>query len=438
MGRSICVFTFGCQMNCRDSETMEAVLEESGHLIVAEKDADVAIVNSCSVREFAEEKAINRLRSLVLRKKKQKDFLVGVAGCMAQRLGGELFSLVPGLDFAIGTGNFHRVGEALGRAINGEDRVLLIDSSEPYGRQARRYGSLRPSANLSIGSGCPMRCSYCIVPQVRGSFSSRPMEDIVSEARQLAMAGTREVVLLGQIVNMYGFRQLPTICAKSPFVQLLERIHDVDGIDRIRFLSPHPCGFRDDLMSCFERLPKLCRAVHLPLQSGSNRVLRAMGRGYSIERALSIIKSLRNTMEDCSISTDLIVGFPGESDEDFQLTANLFNEIDFDMAYLFKFSPRAGTAAATLPNQIPTEVVEERHRILLGKLAETSLRRNKLFLGKTLSVLAEGKSKKDPAVLVGHSHQEKKVFFPAPAEIVGSIVKVTVISASVAALSGKI
>ena len=425
-------------MNCRDSETMEALLEESGHLIVPEKDADVVIVNSCSVRELAEEKAINRLLLSVSRKKAQKNFLVGVAGCMAQRLGEELFSTVPGLNFVVGTGNFHRIAEAIDRAANGESRVLLVDVGGPYGRQASRKGVLRPSANLSISSGCPMRCSYCIVPMVRGTFSSRPMDDIIDEARLMAQNGTKEIVLLGQIVNMYGFRALPTVNGKSPFVQLLERVHAIDGIERIRFLSPHPCGFREDLLDCFGRLPKLCRAIHLPLQSGSNSVLRAMGRGYAIEGALTIIRNLRNSMADCSISTDLIVGFPGESDEDFQQTEKLFDKIDFDMAYLFKFSPRAGTVAAAAPNQVPGEVAVERHRRLLNRLSETSFRRNRLFLNKTLSVLAEGKSKKDPNILVGHSHQGKKVFFPAPAEIVGSIVNVTVAAASVAALSGSL
>jgi tRNA-2-methylthio-N6-dimethylallyladenosine synthase len=425
-------------MNGRDSETMEAVLEEAGHRIAAEKDADTVIVNSCSVREAAEEKALNRLRFFLERKRRGEDFLVGVAGCMAQRIGAELFRLLPGLDFVLGTGNFHRVTEALERAESGEDQVLLLEESGPYVHSARRRGVVRPTAHVSIGTGCPMRCSYCIVPKVRGPFRSRPMEDILREVEALAEEGTREVVLLGQIVNLYGHGEFSTISGKSPFVQLLERIHAIGTIARIRFLSPHPCGFREDLLRCLETLPKLCRGIHLPMQSGSNRVLRAMGRGYSRERAIGILRRLRNHMADYALSTDLIVGFPGESEEDFRETETLFDEIDFDMAFLFKYSARAGTAAADRRDQVPPSLAVERHRRLLGRLAETSLRRNKFFVGTVQSVLAEGPSRKDPAVLVGHTHQGKKIFFPAPPETVGSIIPVRIITATTAALGGAI
>jgi tRNA-2-methylthio-N6-dimethylallyladenosine synthase len=425
-------------MNCRDSETMEAALEENGHTVVPEKYADCAIVNSCSVRESAEWKAINRLRLLTAKKKNGEDFIVGVAGCMAQRLGDNLFATIPGLDFIVGTGNFHRVAEALERVERGEKRVLIIGGEGPYGPQSRRMGLLRPSANVSISRGCPMRCSYCIVPKVRGNFVSRPTEDIIAEVKALAARGTKEIVLLGQIVNLYDFKRPRSAEGKSPFVQLLERVHAIDGIERIGFLSPHPCGFRSDLLECFERLPKLRRSVHLPIQSGSNRILRAMGRGYGVENVVSIVEKLRHSMWDCSISTDLIVGFPGEEESDFLETEKLFDAIDFDMAFIFKFSGRSGTAAASLPSQIPEAIAAERNGRLLERLAATSLRRNNLFLNKTLDVLVEGKSKKDDTIAFGHSHQGKKVFFGAPPSAMGSMVKVQIESTSVAALSGSI
>ncbi|MDR0679074.1 MAG: MiaB/RimO family radical SAM methylthiotransferase, partial [Puniceicoccales bacterium] len=358
--------------------------------------------------------------------------------CMAQRLGEKLFRLVPGLDFVLGTGNFHLVAEAVDRAANGEGPLLLVTEGGPYRPPGRRQKIFRPSAYVAITTGCPMRCSYCIVPQVRGPFRSRPSGDILAEVAALAKEGTKEIVLLGQIVNRYGFREFPMAKGKSPFVQLLEKIHAIDGIERIRFLSPHPCGFREDLLNCFQRLPKLCSGIHLPIQSGSDRILRAMGRGYGRESALAILRRLRAMISDCALSTDLIVGFPGESEEDFQKTEELFDEIDFDMAYLFKFSPRAGTVAAQLPGQLPEEVVVERHRRLLARLAVTSFRRNKLFIGTVQSVLAEGPSRKDRSVLVGHTRQGKKIFFPAPLETVGAIVPVAVTGASVAALTGKI
>ncbi|MDR2664297.1 MAG: tRNA (N6-isopentenyl adenosine(37)-C2)-methylthiotransferase MiaB [Puniceicoccales bacterium] len=438
MGRSVCVITFGCQMNCRDSEEMEAALEDCGHRIVPEGEADVAIVNSCSVREEAERKATNCLRRLVAKKRANGDFLVGVAGCMAQRLGEELFRSVPGLDFVLGTGNFHRVAEVLGQVEDGEGPLLLLEERGPYGRSGRRRGVFRPLAHVSITTGCPMRCSYCIVPKVRGPFRSRPMGDILEEIAALAAGGTKEVILLGQIVNRYGFREFPSSDGKSPFVRLLEKVHEINGIERIRFLSPHPCGFREDLLNCFLRLPKLCHGVHLPIQSGSDRILRAMGRGYGREGALGILRRLREIMPDCALSTDLIVGFPGETEEDFQKTEKLFDEIDFDMAYLFQFSPRSGTPAAERPDRLPADVVAERHRRLLARLAVTSLRRNELFVGTVQFALAEGFSRKDPAVLVGHTQQGKKIFFRAPPEAVGTIVPVSVTGASVAALTGEL
>jgi tRNA-2-methylthio-N6-dimethylallyladenosine synthase len=436
VGRRAHIITFGCQMNGRDSETMAGALEEAGHGIVArEEEADLLVVNSCSVRDGAETRALGRLRQLVGRRRSNRHLRVGVAGCMAQRLGEELFSLVPGLNFVLGTGQFARIAEVVGRLDAGEERIALLGlETAPCHRRPMGHG--RPSASVTISTGCPMACSYCIVPRTRGTGTFRPMADIVREVELLAEGGTREVVLLGQIVNFYGQRHLPSVAGKSPFVQLLERINAVAGIERIRFLSPHPCGFREDLIRCFSDLPKLCHWVHLPLQSGSDRILRAMRRGYGRERALSLLLSLRRAFPEMSLSTDLIVGFPGEDDRDFQMTEELFSAVDFDMAYIFRYSPRTGTPAADRTDQVPDAVAAERQQILLRRLAETSLRRNRLFLHRTLPVFVEGFLEKNPNICLGHGFQGKKVFFPGSVRLLGRTVPVRVEEIGVSSLRG--
>jgi tRNA-2-methylthio-N6-dimethylallyladenosine synthase len=417
---------------------MAAALLDHGHGVVDGDGAEVFIVNSCSVRDAAERKVLERLRRLVAGRTGGRFPIVGVAGCMAQRLGADLFDSVPGLNFVIGTKNFHRVAEVLERVEGGEGQILLTeDCGCIFPPPARDWSQHRPSAFVNISTGCPMGCTYCIVPSTRGKECSRTPEDILGEVRRLAETGTREVVLLGQIVNLYGVRRFPFVGGESPFVGLLRSIHAIDGIDRIRFLSPHPCGFHEDLIGCFSSLPKLVQAVHLPIQSGSDRILRSMGRGYGREKVLGILHRLRKEHPLLSLSTDLIVGFPGETDEDFAATEQLFDEIDFDMAYIFKFSPRAGTPAAGFPGQIPEEISAERNRHLLGRLSETSLRRNRLFLHTTQDVLAEAVSRKDADVLVGHDHHGKKVFFRAPPDKIGEILPVTVTDASVSALIGR-
>jgi tRNA-2-methylthio-N6-dimethylallyladenosine synthase len=436
VGRRVCIQTFGCQMNERDSETMAAVLRTAGHEIVAaDRPWDVAILNSCSVRDGAELKVLGRLQRLVLGKGKK---WVGVAGCMAQRLGNGLFQRIPGLDFVVGTRQFARIGEVLERLERGENQVTLLgeDAAGGEGGQ-RRWEVLQPTAFVTVATGCPMACSYCIVPQTRGRHFSRPGDHILGEVRLLAERGTKEIVLLGQIVNYYGLRQFPFVRRKSPFVQLLEQIHGVDGIARIRFLSPHPCGFREDFFQCLREFPKLCPAIHLPIQSGSDRILRHMRRGYTRTRVLEIIHRLRQQDPSISISTDLIVGYPGETDGDFQATESLFDAVDFDMAYIFQFSPRTGTPAAQMGDQIPDSVAGERNQVLLRRLASSSLRRNGLFLQTTQPVLVERPSQKDLRILVGHTPHQKKVFFPGGRDRVGQIIPVAIGRATVSALHGE-
>ncbi|MDR2576496.1 MAG: tRNA (N6-isopentenyl adenosine(37)-C2)-methylthiotransferase MiaB [Puniceicoccales bacterium] len=433
------IHTFGCQMNERDSETMAAALIRHGHTIAEDAVADVFIFNTCSVRDAAERKAIGQIERAIAMRQGGRFPIVGVAGCMAQRLREQLFLRIHGLDFVLGTEQFHRIVEVLERIAMGETHVLCTDGNGDEKKTQvteRQWPCRRPSAFVNVCSGCPMRCSYCIVPQTRGRDRHRPMDDILTEVRQLAECGTKEVVLLGQIVNLYGIRHIPFDNGKSPFVQLLEKIHDINGIERIQFLSPHPCGFREDLLRCYAELPKLCQCVHLPIQSGSNRVLRAMNRGYTREKILHILRQLRAQNPLIALSTDLIVGFPGETDEDFALTEQLFDEIDFDMAFVFKFSPREGTPAAKFPNQIADVIAAERNQRLLRRLSVTSLRRHQAFLGSTQQVLVKEPLRKENNIFVGHSHFGKKVFFPAQPEDVGKIIPVQITRASTAALWG--
>jgi tRNA-2-methylthio-N6-dimethylallyladenosine synthase len=416
---------------------MESMLMDNGFQRVGSEDAaNVVVLNTCSVRERAERKAIGRLHALARRKAREKDFRFGVTGCMAQNLGRELFRLVPALDFAMGPGCVHAIGEVFRRLENGEKQIFLSNGDAETPDDFCRRRVTRASAFVTIANGCNMNCSYCIVPKTRGREMCRPMESIVREVQFLVGGGVREVTLGGQIVNFYGIRKIPFENGKSPFVQLLEKVHAIDRLERIRFISPHPSGFRDDLVGCYTSLPKLCPHVHFPIQSGSDRILRAMGRPYTRRMALEVLHKLRRNLPAMAISTDLIVGFPGETEEDFRQTERLFEEIDFDMAFVFKYSPRAGTPAAAMDGQIPGNICEERNQILLEKLAVTSLRRNRLFLDSWQPVLVEAHSARDPRVLWGYTPHHKKVFFSASEELIGRIVHVKISCATTCALSG--
>lgn len=412
-------------MNERDSEAIAGELGVLGYAIVDdEKSADVVILNSCSVRDQAELHVLGKMRHLLRSAGKRLQPKVGIVGCLAQRLGARLFDRVPELNFILGTHQLGRIGEVMERLMAGENRIVFTDGP-PAPTVALHRRLLRPhqvSAYLSISTGCNMNCTYCIVPRTRGRERCRPMDDILQEARWLAENGIREITLLGQIVNQYGLRQVPFRDGKSPFVQLLERLHGVDGIERIRFTSPHPCGFREDLLSAFQRLPKLCPAVHLPMQSGSDRILRAMGRPYFVRRVVDLVGRLRRHDPKFAISTDIIVGFPGETEADFQETLAVFEELQFDMAYIFKYSPREGTVAATMADQIAEPIKEDRNRRLLEVLGRTSLARNRLHLHSIQPVLVERVAKRDSAQLVGRTPYFKKAFFTGDRRLIGSTV----------------
>jgi|TARA_A100001015_G_scaffold21368_1_gene24297 tRNA-2-methylthio-N6-dimethylallyladenosine synthase len=435
-------------MNERDSQAVAALLRNKGYSIVEEEaTADVILLNTCSVREQAEQKAIGKAGYITAKKRKKPNLILGIMGCMAQNKGDSLVDTLPDLDLVIGTQKFHRVPDHLDHMIAsmnglGPKPETIIDIEEEAGSQntikSHMDDGQKVSAFVSIMQGCNMKCSYCIVPKTRGAERARPMNEIVDEIQGLADKGTKEVTLLGQIVNQYAVREFPFVDKKSPFVQLLEKVNAIEGIERIRFTSPHPVGFKDDLIECYQRLPKLCEYLHFPMQSGSNEILKAMRRPYSIEKFRQIIEKLREIRPDIYISTDIIVGFPGETDEDFEATRSAFEAIGFDMAYIFKYSVRPGTTAEPAGDPISKETKEARNQILLDILSHSSLARNQSLVGTTQEVLLEGKAKRGENMFIGRTRGYRKVIVSASERLIGELVDVHITDATVSSLSGEL
>ena len=438
-------------MNERDSEAVAAMLRARGYRIVAdENDCDILLLNTCSVRDAAEQKAIGKAGYLQQRKKKQPDFVLGILGCMAQNRGASLLEQLPDVDLIVGTQKFHQVPGYLDNLRAAREAGVpigetIVDIAEEAGSQNTIKDHVAPesgeerqvSAFVSIQQGCNMDCAFCIVPKTRGDERSRPMDDIVAECRALAARGVREITLLGQIVTSYGRRDYAHTGGVTPFVQLLERVHAIDGIERIRFTSPHPRGFKDDLVAAYGRLPKLCGYVHLPMQSGSNRILRAMNRPYTRERYKEIVDALRAAQPDMYFSTDVIVGFPGETAEDFEQTRELFEACNYDMAYVFKYSIRTGTPAAAMGDQVPEETKERRNQILLDILQKNSLRRTAAMVGTVEEVLVEGRDKSGER-FTGRTRGNRVCVFDADPRLIGQLVPLRIERATVSTLYGQL
>ena len=439
--------TYGCQMNERDSEAVAAMLRARGYRIVSdERSCDVLLLNTCSVRDLAEQKALGKAANILHRKKHNPRFVLGILGCMAQNRGAALLDALPDVDLIVGTQKFHQVPDYLDnlRAAQEAGTPLastIIDIAEETGSQntIREHvlEQQQVTAFVSIQQGCNMDCAFCIVPKTRGDERSRPMEEIVRECEELADRGVREITLLGQIVTSYGRRDYTHTGGVTPFVQLLERVNAIPGLRRIRFTSPHPRGFREDLIQAYGRLEKLCEYVHLPLQSGSDRILRLMNRPYTRERYRQIVDELRRVRPGMYFSTDIIVGFPGETDEDFEQTRELFEACNYDMAYIFKYSIRSGTPAAGMEDQVSDEVKEARNQRLLGLLEANSARRNATLLGTTQEVLVEGPDKKGVGFM-GRTRGNRIVHFAADERLVGQLVPVHITRVSTAVLYGEL
>ena len=432
---SVFIKTYGCQMNERDSEAVAAQLDAKGYsLAPSEAAADVVLLNTCSVRDNAEQKAISKMENLAGQFRKQRPgVILGFLGCMAQSRGKELIDQLPDVDLVVGTQKFHRVADYVDDLLAGR-RTKVVDIEEERGSEATIKEHLlngtaksKPvTAFVSIMQGCNQYCTFCIVPYTRGEERSRSIDDIVSECRELVARGVREITLLGQIVTSFGKRDVPARDGVSAFVQLIEAVHEIEGLERIRFTSPHPKGYGDDLVEAYSRLPKLVESAHIPVQSGSDRLLKAMHRGYTRERFMGIIGKLRRVKPEMGITTDVIVGFPGETEEDFEQTLSLAREADFDNAYIFKYSPRKDTPAATMPDQLPTEVKEERNERLLTQLNNQAARRYEALVGQTTQILVEGPSKRNAARMMGRTRCGKIVVFDGSSRHRGQLMDVKI------------
>ncbi len=417
---SVYIKTYGCQMNERDSESVAAQLVARGYTLAAsEASADVILLNTCSVRDAAEQKAVGKMQNLIAETRRERPAVkLGFLGCMAQSRGHRLLDQLPDVDLVLGTQKFHRAADYLDDILSGRrDRICDIEEEAGSESTVREHlpgvegGKPPVTAFVSIMQGCNQYCTFCIVPYTRGAERSRPIEDIAAECRELARRGAREITLLGQIVTSYGRREIPAKDGKSPFVQLLEAVHEIEGLERIRFTSPHPKGYGDDLVEAYTRLPKLVESAHIPAQSGSDRVLKLMHRGYTRDRFLGIIRKLRQARPGMGITTDLIVGFPGETETDFEETLSLACEVEFDNAYIFKYSPRRDTPAAEMPEQLPQEVKEDRNARLLGLVNEIGARHYQSRVGRVEQILVEGPSKRNEARMAGRTRCNKIVIF---------------------------
>jgi tRNA-2-methylthio-N6-dimethylallyladenosine synthase len=426
------VTTFGCQMNEHDSERMKGMLESLGYEEVAGRDdADLILFNTCSIREKADERFIAHLYEARAIKRRRREVIVGVGGCWAQSVKEEVFRQFPFVDVAFGPGQVHKLAEFLT-----SDSLTAQGFFEFEGftghlpeKRARDF-----QAWLQISVGCNCVCAYCIVPSTRGREVSRVPDELVAEVERMAGEGVREVTLLGQNVNSYG-RDLPRE-ERITFAGLLERVDAVPGIERIRYTSPHPKDIREDVARAHAALPALCEHVHLPLQSGSSRVLKAMRRTYDRDRYLAKVAMIREHVPDCALTTDVIVGFPGESEADFRETLEVVDAVGFDGAFTFLYSPRRGTEAAELADQVPHDVKVERLQRLVELVQERAHERAQRFVGRTLDVLVEGPSRTDPARLRGRTRHNKVVNFAGLAQP-GEIVPVEIASATSQTLSGE-
>jgi tRNA-2-methylthio-N6-dimethylallyladenosine synthase len=450
--------TYGCQMNERDSEQVAHSLMARGFERVSkESEADVVLLNTCSVRDLADQKALGKMGMLGRMAKERPHVVFGFLGCMAQARGAALLKSLPHIDLVVGTQKFHRVADyveelvarktegSAGSADPGYSRMddlrfSVVDVAEEAGSQStireQEVAPRQATAFVSIMQGCNMHCTFCVVPQTRGSERSRSIDEIVSEVRGLVSRGVKEITLLGQIVNLYGRHEFPKVDNKAPFVQLLEAVHKIEGLERLRFASPHPIGFRDDLIDAISRLPKLAEHVHLPLQSGSNRILKAMHRAYTAEKYVDLVRRIRRGREGIAITTDIIVGFPGETADDYKETRDLIEEIQFDNAFVFRYSPRRDTPAAEMADQIDEPTKEARNQDLLRIVNESTRRAGERLVGHCVEVLCEGPSKTNPARLMGRTRTNKIVVFEGNENLIGELVHVQVQQANGFSLYG--
>ncbi len=424
--------TFGCQMNEHDSERIKGMLESLGYAEAAGRDdADLILFNTCSIREAADSRFVAHLGEAKRLKREDPERVIGVGGCWAQSVKEEVFARFPFVDVAFGPGQVHKLAEFLTTDSLSAQGFFEFEGFTGH-LPAKRAREFQGWVQISVG--CNSVCSYCIVPSTRGREVSRPGDELIAEVTGLAADGVREVTLLGQNVNSYG-RDLPRE-TRLTFAELLRRIDAVPGIERIRYTSPHPKDMREDVIRAHAELPALCEHIHLPLQSGSSAVLKRMRRTYSRERYLDRVALIREHVPDCALTTDIIVGFPGETEADFERTLEVAEEVGYDGAFTFIYSPRRETEAATMPDQLPHELKVQRLERLVAVIQRRALERAQRFIGRTVEVLVEGPSRTDPSRVRGRSRHNKVVNFDGVASP-GSLVDVRITTATSQTLGGE-
>lgn len=432
--RSYYIKTYGCQMNERDSETIAGIFQARGMQPTGLEQADIVMVNTCTVRDKAEQKVFGLLGKLRELKERNPDVVLGICGCMPQQhaVAKKIKTRFPFIDIIIGTHNLSELGTYLDQVLQERKQVLAIweqRAGEELDVSARRQGKVKAFVNINYG--CNNFCTYCIVPHVRGREKSRRPEAIQAEIAGLAGDGYKEITLLGQNVNSYG-KDLPQT---SDFADLLRLVHNVEGLERIRFMTSHPRDVNRKLIDTLAALPKVCNHIHLPLQAGSNRILHLMNRGYTIERYKTLVDELRQAIPDIAITTDLIVGFPSETEEDFAATLKVVEEVRFDSAFTFIYSPRQGTPAAAMEGQVPAEIKHRRLQQLIELQNGISLALNRTLVGTKQIVLVE--EKKDN-IHKGRTSSHKLVFFPGEKNLCGQLVDVTIEEAKTWNLVGRL
>jgi tRNA-2-methylthio-N6-dimethylallyladenosine synthase len=429
--------TFGCQMNVHDSEQMAVLLADMGYQLTQNsQQADLILINTCSIREKAEQKAFSELGRLIKLKAENPKLIVGFGGCLAQHLGAKVHRRTRDVDFVFGTHNINKLPEMVTTVQKERKKITKIDFSSKISSlnifAPPQAGSL--CAFVSIMQGCDNYCAYCVVPFLRGSEMSRTPEEIIDEIKKLAKLGIKEVTLLGQNVNSYG-KKLSHGCN---FVSLINKINKIIGIERIRFTTSHPKDLSNELIDCFVDVHKLCEHIHLPVQSGSDRILKLMNRGYTVEDYLEKIERLRNICPQISITSDIIVGFPGETQKDYQETIDMMEKIRFDSVFSFKYSERKGTAAQKLQSKVPEDEKKQRLKELQALQDQHTQEKNSMLEGSCQEVMVEGRSKNSEHDIMGRARSWRIVNFRGGPELIGKLVKVEISKGYLHSLRGKI
>ena len=438
MTKKLYLETFGCQMNVLDSDLIASRMVGDGYVMEEDRDqADVVLFNTCSVRDQAENRALSHAGHMVHLKRRRPEVVIGVVGCMAQNKQKEIFDQLPHVQLVVGPRKMGAIPRLISEIqATGQRRMAIEDTDEEFidGSEAIQTRATQFQSFVKAMEGCDLSCTYCIVPTTRGKEVSRPPEVIVDEVRRLADQGTVEITLLGQTVNSYGKGCKPYVDLGG----LLRRVHEVDGIRRIRFITSHPSFVRPSLVEAMRDLPKVCKYLHIPAQSGSNRILKAMRRGYTCEKYRGIVDTLRENVPGIEIASDWIVGFPEETEEDFSATIDLMREVRFQNSYVFRYSPRPGTDAIPMGDDVSEEEKKARNQILLNLQKEIGLEKNRDRIGTVEEILVEGPSKRNPLRQTGRTDTHQVVHFEAERDLRGTFIPVKIVEATALYFRGEV